>query len=282
MKKLLWVIFLLLVCVISFYIFSKKNVKLQGLSGEIVLANPNMEKNNGRGIVIYNLVNGTEKLVWDTGKYISINSQDSKSKVLLVDRENEIFEGNIYNNESITYLFSSIGRDFAYMPNQEKISFINNNRITIYEKKHKNFTNIMLTERLSGYSWAKDGKSLVYSNGKTIYQYSLNEKEKTPLVRGINPLYSSDNKYLLYSQDLTTLVVLELQTGKEWTYSGNHIYPQFSPDEKFIAFQVQSKKAFSKGRDLVIWDYQADKMQTIIEDIDLDTSGQFVWRNVVE
>ncbi|WP_138754248.1 TolB family protein [Paenibacillus sinopodophylli] len=265
--------------------FSMRPQKIQGLSGVIVLSNPDFERNNGKGLLVYDLLTENTRIVGnDKYRHIISANNNRKDVYTVMDRQHVIMDVDLDVFSSFNVLTNApVGSvHFNKTSVQSGVSFIFNNELQINTSKQilksitlpytKNSIN-----KLAGYSWSIDGKTLLYSNSDSIYKYEIEKNQSEKLFKGKYPGFSPDNKYMFYSSDRNTFVVRSLETGTEWTYSGIHSYPQFSPDGKYVAFQIQSKKILAKGRDLIVWEYEAGKKQTIIQDIVLDNSGQFIW-----
>ena len=261
-------------------LLSKHSEKMQGLSGQIVLSNPETSKNNGNGLMAYDLFTEREQVIGNN-KYRDVIAINDKNYIATNPR-NEIINVNFDGLSSIITK-SPVGTiDFAETPGKRKISFMVNYKLQVFDTSNQKITTLSLpnidsTSKLAGYSWSNDGESILYSNSDTIYSYEIRTKQLVQLVKGKRPGFSQDNKYIFYSMDRNTLIVRELSTGYEWKYTGSHFYPQFSPDGRYVALQIQSKKMMAKGRDLIVWEYRSGKKQTIFQDINIDSSGQFIW-----
>lgn len=286
MKTKYIIIFFLLIVSLTlvFVIIKAMNSKaIPNLSGKIVMSNPDVSKNSGNGLLIYNLTTNSDTLI-GKAKYKNVVGVQQDSYIVTNIR-NDVFKVRFEKESEMTKLIEidTGAFDISTTSNQSKISYIVNNGLLVFDVVNHNWITIDLpfindsSNRLTGYDWSNDESTLLYSNGKDIYSFEMDTKQVVKLGSGEYPGFSPDNAFIFYSLDRNTLIVRELETGSEWSYKGNHLYPTFSPDSRSIAFQIQSKQFLSKGRDLIVWDYKAGVEQTIIHDIAIDSSSQFVW-----
>ncbi|MDG0810633.1 hypothetical protein [Cohnella rhizosphaerae] len=287
-KKLyiMLLLFLLFCAMVIYLIYSKSQDKYEfsRLNGKIIVSNPTFKVNNGNGVLLFNPLSKNKEIIGNE-KINHVIYFDENENMIASDERANIVQLNMKTANSKKGLSGiptgAIG--FAMRNHHNSVSYMIGNELMLLDISTLKTNTIRLpniqSEKnfLAGYSWINEGESIVYSNGIEIFLYNIDTGDLRKLGIGRYPGFSPDSHYMFYSSSRDELIVKEISTGGQWTYKGEHIYPQFSPDNNFLAFQIQSKKSLSKGRDLIIWDYKAGKTITAIQDIGLDRSSQFVW-----
>lgn len=278
-------VILLLVVVLSTVWLIKIN-KNPNAYGDIIIPNPkqDVDHDNGKGLVYYALdKNEKTSLLNSINIVVPIFTQD-KNEILVLDDQYNLVAYNI-KNQSTTILEKNFTFEgLSIIPDKFEISYINGKGIELFNiQSRKKFLLTLpeLTRKeqwIRGYSWSNQGDTLLYSNGETIFTFDTVSKKYIRFFDGFEPVYSNSNKLICFKRDRTTLVVKDMGTMKEWIYEGESIHHKFSPDDKFIAFETQSETTLSKGRDLIIWDFQSNKTKTLISDINMNSYGYFDWR----
>lgn len=128
-----------------------------------------------------------------------------------------------------------------YVPNSNKISFIANDKLYIFDRDKGEKTAI-LDEVDDQYSWDTNGEKILYADkDEKIYMYDMIKKEKQLICEGIHPVLSNNNEYIAYMAKDHILVVREIKTKKEWR--GIDLLRDqrfvFSPDDKYLALAKQ-------------------------------------------
>lgn len=123
------------------------------------------------------------------------------------------------------------------------------------------------------HAWSKNGDVLYYSdtNGK-IVAYNILTGEFSEVGEGYHPTVCGS--YIAYREQ-GNLIVKNMQTNKEYKYSGSAYDFCFSPDgSKMVIEDEISGGTFFKnlfnggivlGHSIVIWDYKSNRVDTIVD-----------------
>ena len=241
-----WMVFIL--CIVFCLAISGCGVNKNNLPGEILINNRAdeittylPEKNEFKSILKGNFNN---ELSFNADKtkilgYKSINEKEGDYTV--------IFEYDMVNDKisSVMEYDRSLGTGgkecIKYVPNSNKISFIANDKLYIFDRDKGEKTAI-LNEVDDQYSWDTNGEKILYADkDEKIYMYDMIKKEKQFICEGIHPVLSNNNEYIAYMAKDHILVVREIKTKKEWR--GIDLLRDqrfvFSPDDKYLALAKQ-------------------------------------------
>lgn len=119
------------------------------------------------------------------------------------------------------------------------------------------------------FSWAPDGKSLVYQDAaNNIYVLRLATRERTRIDSGWFPTWSPNGRYIAYRADGADdpgYDIYGLQTGKrERILRGRHVYRSliWSPDSRFVIYSADGRGDFYG--DLFILDLESKKETRVL------------------
>ena len=119
------------------------------------------------------------------------------------------------------------------------------------------------------FSWAPDGKSLVYQDAaNNIYVLRLATRERTRIDSGWFPTWSPNRRYIAFGADEADdpgYIIYDLQTGgRERILRGRHGYRSlvWSPDSRFVIYSADGRGDFYG--DLLILDLKSKKETRVL------------------
>ncbi|PKM79680.1 MAG: hypothetical protein CVU89_17030 [Firmicutes bacterium HGW-Firmicutes-14] len=256
------------------------DLNLKTLPGIIVMRPPTLKMSeHGRGLDIYTPGENKHSLILKEQNIYNPQFNKDKSKIVAL-KQGDIVEYDLKNNVLKTLLKSNLNTSFLYVkyvPNRSEISFINDNRLYVYDIPSKITTYV--TSVSSNYCWSEDGDTFIFSDQNQVYEFNVKDKSNRPLFKGYDPQYSNNNQYLAYLLDQGILIVKEIDTNREWKYKTNRIYHYtFSPDDSYVAVEQDSTKWLSTDKQLIIWDFKNGKSDYLISFIMDGLHGDFDWK----
>jgi hypothetical protein len=255
-----------------------KETNKTDFNGELLILNPTNKVMDKDTVSIYNII--SKKTISFGEKYCDWPVFNKDKNKLLVINDSGILEYDC-NNFNSNYIFQGkYIEHVCYIPGKENISFIQNNKLYTYDIVAKEKKYILDVD--NGYSWNKDGSKLIYCKDGKIYTYELSTQNNTYFTDGINPQYSNNSQLLCYKKHYKgskqMLVIKELNSNKQWEYKTNGIASfRFSPDDRFIALEESKTKNFFTSWDLIVWNFQIDKKEIIIQDV-INPSQSIDWK----
>lgn len=128
-------------------------------------------------------------------------------------------------------------------------------------------------------TWSADSSKIAYEEAGTVVEYSLNNKSKTIVGSGTNPVYSPSNSYLAYLTNDSRAIVLKLPTGDKTVNRANRVNGlNWSQSEDKIFYTSLNQKdqqgTSSLGVKFSIWAYViTEGKEKQITDESLNISG---------
>lgn len=269
---------------IIYWSVSKSNLFDSNAMGNGNLLMADYNKDDVKGITVYNLDKQTEiDFISDGSKGIFLNNN-----LILFKRGNSILSYDIKNGEEkIVYTNDEYIDDFS-LYSQNKI-VIYQNETTVIQDIQSNETEQLVLENLMGeISVTKDATTIYYSDGESIIKYDIETDNSSIVESGTNPKIYDDTKIAFRNAD-GELVVKDLISNDVWKYKGQAYNYCFSPCGKFVVVEDEMslqtgilnlfKNQRVLGHKVVIWEYETGKTQTVVESGEAGIGESFSWEN---
>ncbi len=287
------VVIIFIVCFV-FIVNRTNKLNLSQLNGDLLIEDIIDGKNYTFGAFSYKTSSGDIRLIFNEDYYTPCCFNQDKSKILLIKyidnpsvNDYVVYEYDIQTktlsgivkykeskqNESSTVHFSNV----KYIPEHHKISYIRYGQLYVHDIDTESDTLITEIDDSSNYSWSNDGNKLIFSNNNEIQVLDTSSENKLSATdfQGESPIYSQDEKYIAYLEtfgnDKYTMVVKNLNTGEEWSYTTKDIIVNyvFSPDNKYLAIVEKNTGLFNFGAHvsghIKVWDFKNSSYATLIK-----------------
>ncbi len=254
---------------------SQKELNTKAISGKILFRDPLIDKSNtpDQGLV---LLDPFTTAITPIGIFAgNARFTGSATKVLVDTALGKVELFDLETKESVQVYQSEIpfiqGLDIAYV-DEKHFSLVEESKLIL--------VNIMdgfkkvIAEDVGNHihSWSGDGKTVYYSMHPTdennkICRLNIETNKKEILFDGIAPRVSKDGNLIAYYSNDTDekLIVKDLQSDHEWKYDGAPVKFCLSPDGEYVAVVEQWRGPwFYAGHTVKIWDYKANKSQTVV------------------
>lgn len=254
------IIIMLILCVTIFFLKNPIDIE-----GKILL---NMTHNGKNGITIYDC----SKREFQELSLGGLAARFLDGSTIFIDRYDIITKYDL-NTKKETMVYNDEPFDFFVPINDICLSISIDNCIFLYNLETKEKSLLVQNNGSKIHSWSKSGDVLYYSDiNNKIISFDVLSGEINEIGIGYDPVICC---YNIAYKNKDKLIVKNMQTDKEYIYNGMAYSYCFSPDgsklviEDEISISTAIKNFFKKdivlGHRIVVWNYESNHKDTIID-----------------